>query len=331
MEPQSSAQLKSGAVITIAVVTFTVLLLYVGDVREYTRTTTRYKAHFIDVKFIRPGTAVTIGGVRVGRVSEVIPPPNSEKRGLVMVRIEITSDLDVRENASLMLRRDGLLGERYVELDLGEESSPPLAAGEEILYTGIDPTLADIGRQVDEFRPQIAATLEDIQGIVKEVRGIFESGELREIIHEAKITIQKLQVDADEVRASLLGVLDRAEATLADVQRIIQDNEPHIKGSMESAEKTIAGLQERIDEVKLELMAVLMRFNNLMIENQKTVTRSVDNIEKATWYLARAAEKVSADPSVVIFGDDDPAKMEPRRDESLYRRDGRLPPYPREP
>lgn len=328
MEP-NSAQLKSGAVITIGVVVFTGLLLYVGDLTEFAAVTKPYKAHFTDVQFIKEGTAVTIGGVRVGRVSEVVSPSKSEKRGLVLVRIEVESGLDIRRDSALTLKRDGLLGERYIELKLGDEPGV-LEANEEIAFTSVDPTLADIGRQVDEFRPQIASILTKVEATVDQVNDIFQSGELSDIVTKANEAMDDVRKDVAEVKTAMIEALDRAEATLADVQRIVQENEPHLKGSMEHAEKLLAGLQERIDEVKSELLAVMLRVNNLMMENQAAITKSIDNLEKTTWNMERFSAQIKENPQALIFGGGTGVEMEPKRDESIYRRDGRLPPYPRE-
>lgn len=372
---ESMARLKSGAVITVSVVVFAALLLYVGDMGQWFAKSQTFTAYFEDIKFIKKETKVTVGGFVVGQVSNVTPPSRSQKRGWVQLEIKIDRGLKLMDNASLKLSRDGLLGERYLDLNLGDDftveladgsrrvgkiSDPDadpvvvrvlsrtetwsrselkgapvraksLARGLEILHTSVDPTLADMGKQLDAFRPQIAATLRNISEIVREMRSIFESGELRDIIAEVKASVQQLRTDASEAMTHVSDVLAEAEEAIADVRRVIRDNEPHIKGSTAHAEEFIKGLQSRIDEVKKELLTALKTVNGMILENQKSVTRSVDNLEATTWYMKQFSRKLNNNPSVLIFGADDPTTVEPKRDDSAYREQGRLPPYPREP
>lgn len=431
----TSARLKSGAIITISAVVFTGLIFYVGDFRRFARTTKLYKAHFADLQFVSIGQAVTVAGVRIGRISEVVPPHASERRGLAMVRIEVDNALQLRDNAALILRRDGLLGERFMELSLGapykldledetwvlselESAGGPvlsaeiagtataipwvdirsvvpvggddrsyriyfkdfsrdsalstgslpdvpmvrgfglvghriipwtevraitasggsLTAGNEIVLTGVEPTMADMGRQVEAIRPQIEQTLRRVRTIVTNVQFMLESGDLREIFHKAEQTIvtaentiKGLQEDVKDIKVEVTTALKEAQATIAELRTLVEKSGPDVKATTEELRKVAEGLGSRLDEVKLKLVETLASAQGLLVGQRESMMRSIDHIEEATWYAKNFARKLNENPSVLLFGAEDTEEAEPKRDGTKYRKDGRLPPFPKEP
>jgi phospholipid/cholesterol/gamma-HCH transport system substrate-binding protein len=328
---QSDAQLKSGAVITVGVLIFAGLLFYVGDWRRLTQRTQEFEAHLTDVQFIKAGTAVTIGGVRVGRVSDIAAPPHSRKRGLVLLRMEVDRTLTLHDDASLTLKRDGLLGERYLELTLGNEQRPALPAGGEIVFTAVDPTLAELGKQVQEFKPQIQTILDELQKNIKNISDLFEGGELRDIIHEARLTIEKIRADVGEVKEQSVASLSRFEETVADIQRVVRENEPGIRKGVDQATALLEELRRDVAELKAKLSETVDQANTLVLKNQPAITRTIDNLQESSWNMRQFSRKLKANPAVLIFGDEDPTEMEPKIDATADREKGRVPPYPREP
>jgi phospholipid/cholesterol/gamma-HCH transport system substrate-binding protein len=92
----------------------------------------RVTAQFQNIGGLKPGSAVTLAGVRVGRVQNIVIDPDS-------FQARVTLALDGRydnipEDSSASILTAGLLGEQYIGLTPGGMLDP-LQEGSEIMLT----------------------------------------------------------------------------------------------------------------------------------------------------------------------------------------------------
>ena len=87
----------------------------------------RVEMQMEDASGLRVGTAVRVSGVRVGEVEDL-----KLKDGLAIAVLKIAADLELKDGATAHLQSQGVLGERFVALDLGEGSllayKPPVCS-----------------------------------------------------------------------------------------------------------------------------------------------------------------------------------------------------------
>ncbi len=157
MVPYRRVEIVSGVFILVAVATFALFAFEIGDLDDlpvFRKRAVTCIAKFTDVKGIAPGAKVTVGGIRVGRVTgmrfvaqdlsvedtnrlaEVLGTEEARRLGLTVVRqvVEVSFELqdpDLRlhpPSARVELMQDGLLGEHHLALHPGYWSpdSPPV-------------------------------------------------------------------------------------------------------------------------------------------------------------------------------------------------------------
>lgn len=78
-----------------------------------------YTADFAQAGGIRPGDKVRVAGIDVGEVSDT-----SLQRDHVKVTMKVDNDVDVTSNGSAEIKMSTLLGQRYVDVSLGDSSQP---------------------------------------------------------------------------------------------------------------------------------------------------------------------------------------------------------------
>ena len=88
-------------------------------------------ASFQSVDGIRTGSDVLLAGVRVGQVAQIELNKNSFQ---AMVTLSLFEDYDLPEDTAAVINSDGLLGGKYISLDVGG-SELSLKDGDELLYT----------------------------------------------------------------------------------------------------------------------------------------------------------------------------------------------------
>lgn len=115
-------------VAAVFIMTFRVASLDAGSANDSFAVT----ADFENIGGLKPGAAVTLAGVRIGRVrSIVIDPTTFEAR--VTMRIEKAYD-NIPKDSSASIFTAGLLGEQYIGLSPGGEDDT-LREGDAIKFT----------------------------------------------------------------------------------------------------------------------------------------------------------------------------------------------------
>lgn len=89
-------------------------------------------ADFENIGGLRPGAAVTLAGVRVGRVRDIVIDRNTFE-ATVSMRIETAYD-NIPKDTSASILTAGLLGEQYIGLSPGGEDAA-LVSGDKLKFT----------------------------------------------------------------------------------------------------------------------------------------------------------------------------------------------------
>jgi phospholipid/cholesterol/gamma-HCH transport system substrate-binding protein len=119
-----------GLFVLVGLASIAYLSLSVGGAQLDTGKTIRLVATFDQVADLKSRAPVQISGVRVGQVTDV----TLDKSYRARVTLEVDSSLALPYDSSASIVTSGLLGDRYISIDLGAEDDV-LVDGDEIAYT----------------------------------------------------------------------------------------------------------------------------------------------------------------------------------------------------
>lgn len=163
MERSRVTELRVGIFVMVALIIGGSLAFVIGNQRNLFRAKTEYFAIFDGVGGLRPGAPIMVAGVNVGSVDDV----EIQRDGRIRVELEVIDDATslVRQGSVASIGNKGLLGDKQVEITVGE--GQPLPSGSEI------PTAepADIGRVM----AQASAMMEDAEATVHNLRVATEA------------------------------------------------------------------------------------------------------------------------------------------------------------
>ena len=129
----SAGLMKTWSDVRVGLLTFAALLLLVlgitfagGDKGLFLQKTSFLKAHLADVGGLKKGSSVTMGGMTIGRVTDIHFVANPEE--LIEVDFQVRSDIRGRIKADSIcsVRTQGMLGDRYLDVSLGSKKAGPL-------------------------------------------------------------------------------------------------------------------------------------------------------------------------------------------------------------
>ena len=99
--------------------------------KELSRNYFKLHASFDSVEGLRLGSEVLLSGVKIGTVSQI---ELDTQNFLAKTTFSLFDDFNIPDDTEAIIISDGLLGEKYISLNVGG-SDNTLAEGEEFLYT----------------------------------------------------------------------------------------------------------------------------------------------------------------------------------------------------
>lgn len=306
--PGATTELKVGAFTLTAVALTVAGYLYFWDGLRKDESAYRVSLRVPSADGIWPGTPVRIAGVDVGSVEAVEVDGNLAKLSLA-----IRSAYPVPADSVATLKSAGMLGDRYVSLELGR-AEVPLAEGARIDLGEQPGNLDVITRQVEDVsgdvkaitavlremiedrrnQEHVEATLANVDALTGQLRAI--ATENRQEIAEIVAAIGRLTdnldgmsedaaADLDEELAALKSATDKLDASLADVKSITTkiDEGQGTLGALVNDRETIDALNDTID-------------------NANAVVESFSGLHAEVYYLGRLYGGTQPDDDAFFYG-----------------------------
>jgi phospholipid/cholesterol/gamma-HCH transport system substrate-binding protein len=247
---------------------------------------TTYYAEFSDASGIHKGNMVQVGGLRVGRVTEVTL---DEDR--VLVKFEINGDVDFGSDSTASIEVLNLLGEKFLDLQpVGEDD---LEAGETIplerteaaydivgVFGDLATTTEEIDTQqlsealnvvsetLDGSAPEIAAAFDGIARLSRsvsqrdeQIQTLFESSQqVTKVLERRGQDIVDLMRNSDLVfkelrsrKAAVHRLLVNARVLAEELRGLVQDNEKQIGPALAEVDDLLTLLVDKKDQLKATL------------------------------------------------------------------------------
>ena len=235
---------------------------------------------------IKPGAPVKIAGVNAGKVKGIEywggkKDPATGRRVIVRVTLNLdpVKGATLHKDAEFFISTQGILGEKYIEVDPGTYEQPFLRAGAVTL--GEPPLRMEIlGRQLTKVAGSITRILEKNEDVVHNVLVHTD-----ETVLEAKKTVQ----DADKI------IVDNREA----VGRVLE----RLDRTSDKLEKLIAAAESAVGDGK-QLKATLKHAESISEKVDVAADPVLKDAKQIAKNLRTLSEKLRDNPtSEVLLGD----------------------------
>ncbi len=188
---ENAVKFRVGLFVLVALLTFLGAVYALGARARLFEARYTIHADFTEVGGLVEGATVRLAGVQIGRVSAVNLPP--QPGGKVRVDLTIARRFSdrIRKNSVARIETQGLLGDRIVEISVGDASAPPVLAGE--VLASRDP--ADFGR----IMAAGAETAKNVAALADALRETADQINKSKMIESAATTVNKLGRVVDQV------------------------------------------------------------------------------------------------------------------------------------
>ncbi len=314
-----SAETQVGLLVFAGIVLLVYMSLKVGGVhigadKGYTLFVKLENASGLD-----PNASVSIAGVEVGRIEDI-----SLEGNRAVLTLNIKSDIKVGSDSLAILRTQGLLGEKFLELQPGEPDAPILNDGDEVTrvasYSDIErliSTVSDVATDLREVSKTLSAALggkdgeDTVRGIVNNLKEITSriativrdndgrvANSLKNL-EEFSVNLNKASHDLktliDENKEGIgTGILclSEASAQLSKAMQTLNDVGPEIKRTFESVDSIV----RRIDKGEGTIGKLINdpETHDNINDTLKGINRFIDKAQNFRTYVGYRGEYLQA-------------------------------------
>ena len=210
-----STQLRAGFFMLLGFLCIGSLVIYFGrfgeSVKKYYMLTVEYR----NASGLLKGADVMLAGAKIGEVATA-PSVLPDMKG-VSVPLKISESVRIPEGSIFSIGSSGLLGDHFVTVTLGSETSnlKPIAPGSVITNGMSESSISEIQRQMhDEILPKLNTALDNIGVVTLALkRDVFNEQGVRNL----QATLSNFRVTSDALAASsgqIRQVVDQASLFL---------------------------------------------------------------------------------------------------------------------
>ena len=244
----------TAAVAVVGLLIFRTEKLELGGKKD---SVTRF-TYFDQVAGLNPQSKIRVAGVPVGEVEKI-----TLSGGRAKITLSLSKDVALYGDANVSLGSIGILGDKYVDLDPGhpqkgafpDDSPIPSKAG--VSLDNLMETLADIGKNVKGVTQALNESIGGEQGrqkldeIVDNIRVL--TAEFRSMAEENHSAINNTMANVHAITADLRDKLpklaDQFDTVGKNLNAILEENRPELKGAVTDVRKLAESFQGTADNL----------------------------------------------------------------------------------
>lgn len=328
----TGTEIKAGIMVLASVAVAVLFLAITTGLRPPAPHKT-FHVYFTDIAGLNVGADVRFGGLKAGRVEQILLAPESQSQ--IMVVAQTREDLPVNALSEAFITSVSLTAEKHLEISTGEDDAPLLESGatipsrqgglfdraDEIADT-VTSLIADVkdllgveerrkseriaeveGTEPEEKLVTLADILAGVEGTVEEATGFIEDG--RDMVGDAR-------PDLEEILDKIKDVEDTVQEMLTNVNTAIKDNSPDVRASVENVRSildNVLQLSEQLDGIANGLEASLANVSllsgdaqGLLRNNRPVIDDVILDLRETVRYLKEFARTASEQPQSLIRG-----------------------------
>lgn len=268
---------------------------------------------------LREGATVALAGQQIGQVETIEFIPMQEKRDSNHLKVTLMVADRVREqirrDSRIVIRPQGLLGDKYIDIQPGSLGAPILAQGDTIL--------AESSLDMEQFLARASQAMDEVVLVVQDLGKITQplargEGTMGQLLHDEQLYAS--MVSATGEMRTLLASINRGDGALGQMvrdpalyQRMVSAMTRidslggailHGRGSLsmlirsDSLYRGLVGTARNADAAAGQLSAMLQQFNRAdgTLNKMMTDPRLYDELLKAIVDMQTLLEDVRENP-----------------------------------
>ncbi|MCX5923132.1 MAG: MlaD family protein [Candidatus Dependentiae bacterium] len=254
---QIKTETKVGIFVILAASVFMFMILGIGAFRFSSTGSLPYTISFDDVSGLSQKAEVKIAGVKVGWVENI----ELTQKGTAQVKIMVNKKYSLYDNAYAVVRQEGLIGTKYVEVIPGDPMLPKLQSGNNLARPGREAV------SVDELLFKFKNIATHVEQVTESIKDAFTGAERSE---QLKSMIENMSSASDKIN-KLAGSLDN----------VFSNNEDRLQGIVTNIQEFTTTLRDDLPALKENLTG-----------SADSIARAADEAREGFSSIASVSQKI---------------------------------------
>ncbi len=269
---QIKTETKVGIFVIIAISIFIFMTLGIGAFRFGTYGYSPYKVTFNDVSGLTRKADVKIAGVKVGWVEEI----ELTDVGKALANIMVENKFSLYDNAYAVVRQEGLIGTKYLEVTPGDPMLPKLTSGDKLARPGREAV------SVDELLFKFKTIATHVEEVTDSIREAFTGPEKSDQIKSTVENISHASVKIDKLATSLSNVISGNEDALNAIINNAQDFTQTLKDDLPAFKESLTKFSDSFDNNFSHVSTKLAETTDAISHAANDAKESFENIASVT-------------------------------------------------
>lgn len=261
----------------------------------------------VEIKFshigdLQTGAPVKLGGVRVGRISEI----QLQDNGTINVRATVNQDTPLRVDTKAQIATSGIVGDTFVELIVGKKDEKFPTDGTVV----IDGT-GQVG--LNEILTQVSGIGDQVTSLVANINDIIGKDDFKNDIRSTVKNTADATKRAEELLSDLKKTSEniyKASEDVVSTTKVVNKMANDVKEAVVS-EKNIKLINDTLKNVKVAstdatdmtkyMKSILGRSDKILEQEEPAIRRSVENVEIITRDLREKLAAISTDKGILRY------------------------------
>lgn len=278
-----SKELKAGLIALLAIVGFVILFQFMKGKSLFT-TDNIFYAKFDNVEGLEASNPVSINGLKVGQVDEIVPVTEKDGKIHFVVKVTVDDEFIFSKKSTLEIFEPGLMSGKQMRVNLAY-GNPMAKDGDTLAGAFTLSMMNNISSQVGPVKDQLQIVLKRVDSLANNANQILND--------QNKAEIKALLQNLNRTVASFEGTSRQTNALLAN-------NDPRVQKVLDNANLATISARTAIDKYG-------------RVAEQVDVQKLNNTIDK----LSLTADKLNGVISGIQNGEGSLGKL--TKDEELYR------------
>jgi phospholipid/cholesterol/gamma-HCH transport system substrate-binding protein len=273
------SKLKVGALVTAALMVILITVIFAGSLENLFSQNITIFAQIRDVRGLRSGSPVWLSGIEIGSVKNIRLHPQYG----TLVTMAISSDASgfVKKDSTATVMTMGLLGDKYVEISNGTESSEKIGP-KDILRGKVQLEMGDIVEATAGSLAKVSEVIEQFGFIIRKIDN--KEGTVGLLLNDPS-----LFNNLKEATRSLSVTLREIETSNGSFRKLVKD--PSLYDNLDKTSRKLTAVIDGIEQGK-GAAGVLLKDE----EMAKQLKDSVSSLNQLALELKDMVRDIKANP-----------------------------------
>ncbi len=242
-----------GAFVIGGVLLFAVGLFLIGNRRMLFADHFELRAQFARIAGLQVGAKVRVAGMDAGEVKEIHVPAGPTAKFQVVMTVLSELHPVVRVDSVASIQNDGLVGNKFVQIEAGTEASPQVP--DQGTISGAEPfDIADLMKKMSDTIDAVNSTIDDVQTELTEALGaVTDTAQTtQDLVTDVSKDVREIAASGRRLSGNLSNIVANVNAGRGTVGKLLTDDALYAQARQisEQAQKTVANLREATEQAK---------------------------------------------------------------------------------